>query len=81
MDERTARHLLQQMIDYFEAGNQESDGAAKAILASDSQYRAQWQREITELLAGVDWTGLRAPEADIVAAALRCLQRLLPNSL
>ncbi len=76
MDERTALHLLQAMIDYFEAGNQESDGAAKAILETDFEYRDRWRAEIKGLLAGVEWTGLRAPEADIVAAALRCLQRL-----
>lgn len=76
MDERTALHLLQAMIDYFEAGNQESDGAAKAILESDFEYREKWREEIKELLAGAEWTGLRAPEADIVTAALRGLQRL-----
>lgn len=65
------------MIDYFEAGNQETDNAAKAIIASDIGFRAKWEAEIQRLLAGVEWTGLRAPEAEIIAAALHRLQRQL----
>jgi hypothetical protein len=32
MDRTTAIHLLQVMIDYFEAGNQHTDAVAKSII-------------------------------------------------
>jgi len=73
MERKEALHLLQAMIDYFEAGNQETDTAAKAILESDFEYRQHWRETIDELRTGPDWTGLRAPEAEIVALGLRRL--------
>lgn len=76
MEQPRALQLLQVMIDYFEAGNQESDRLAKAILESDLEYDRRWRPELHTLLAGVEWTGLRAPEADLVAAALRLLQAM-----
>jgi hypothetical protein len=35
MDRADLLHLLQAMIDYFEAGNQQTDAAAKDIIESD----------------------------------------------
>jgi len=77
MEKSEALHLLQSMIDYFEAGNQETDEAAKAILESDFEYRAHWRTAIDELQSGTEWTGLRAPEAEIVARGLRRIRELL----
>ena len=77
MDEAAVLHLLHAMIDYFEAGNRETDGAAKNILSSDFEYKAYWEEVIKRLQQGEEWTGLRAPEAEIIAAALRQLQGML----
>jgi hypothetical protein len=77
MEKTEALHLLQTMIDYFEAGNQETDAAAKAILESDFDRRDHWREEIDRLHHGMEWTGLRAPEAEIVGRVLRYLQQLL----
>lgn len=77
MDRTASLYLLQAMIDYFEAGNKETDAAAKAIIESDFERKALWQEEIGRLREGEEWTGLRAPEAEIVAAALRQMQRML----
>jgi len=67
------------MIDYFEAGNQETDRAAKAIIEWDFEYPADWQAEIKRLRERGEWTGLRAPEAEIIAAALRSIQQQLED--
>lgn len=75
MDMSDALHLLQTMIDYFEAGNQETDAAAKAIIESDFEYSANWEAAINRLREGTDWTGVRAPEAEVVAAGLRMIQK------
>lgn len=77
MDTRTALRLLQTMIDYFETGNQESDGAAKAIIESDFQSVQDWRAEIDRRREQGEWTGLRAPEAEMIAAALRLIRRQL----
>ena len=77
MEKQDAQQLLQTMIDYFEAGNQDSDAAAKAILESDFEGREHWRAEAANLRQGTEWSGLRAPEAEIVAAALHHLQQLL----
>ena len=77
MDMNDSLHLLQTMIDFFEAGNQETDAAAKAIIESDFEYSANWEAEIKRFREGTDWTGLRAPEAEIVVATLRHLQQML----
>lgn len=77
MEKIAALHLLQAMIDYFEAGNQETDAAAKAIIESDFESTPTWEAETDRLREGVDWTGLRGPEAELVARALRDIQALL----
>lgn len=63
------------MIDYFEAGNKESDKAAKAIIEWDFENEALWQQELTRLRETGEWTGLRAPEADIIVEMLRSVQQ------
>jgi len=82
MDRDTALHLLQTLIDYFEAGNKETDHVAKDILAYDFEFQEKWSEEIKRLLSGGDWSGLRAPESEIIAIALHHLQQILsePNS-
>jgi len=77
MDNTAARGLLQTMIDYFESGNKETDRAAKAILEWDDEHLKDWQAEIKRLRDEGEWTGIRAPEADIVAGALRSIQQQL----
>lgn len=77
MDRSTPRLLLQTLIDYFEAGNPETDAAARAILDSDFGNRAHWEATVGRLRHGPGWTGLRAPEAEVVARALRALQQML----
>ena len=71
MDTREIERVLNTMIDYFEAGNPESDAAAKAILAADGEYEEYWQAEIEKFRRSVEWTGLRGPEAEILAGRLR----------
>lgn len=80
MDRIDSLRLLQTMIDYFETGNQQTDAVAKAILASDLEFDAKWQTEIKRLRNSTDWTGLRAPEAEILAAALHLLREVLAHS-
>ena len=77
MDRTDALHLLQTMIDYFEAGNQQADAAAMDIIASDFKHLDSWQAEIRRRKAEGEWTGLRAPEAEIVVAALQIMQKML----
>jgi len=79
MDPSAALHLLQTMIDFFEAGNTETDAAAKAIIESDFEYNDHWEAEINRFRTGTEWTGLRAPEAEIVATALRALLQMLED--
>lgn len=77
MDTMTALRLIQTMIDYFETGTRETDRAAKAILDWDFQYVADWQAEIKRLREEDEWTGIRAPEAEIITAALRFIRQQL----
>ena len=79
MDRTNALHLLQTMIDYFKAGNQQTDAAAKDIIESDFGYLDSWQAEIRRRKAEGEWTGLRAPEAEIVVAALHTMQKMLDD--
>jgi len=79
MDTNRARRLLQVMIEYFETGNKTTDSVAKSILESDFEYSDFWQEEVKNLKSGVDWSGVRAVEADILAAGLRCIQTMLEN--
>lgn len=71
MDARETHQALTALIDYFEAGNSESDAAAKAILSADSSYDDYWQPKIERFRKSVDWTGLRGPEAELLANLLR----------
>jgi hypothetical protein len=77
MEQKDAVHFLQAMTDYFEAGNQQTDAVAKDIIESDFEYLERWQAEIKRLKAAGQWTGLRAPEAEVIVEALRILQEML----
>lgn len=79
MDRTDTLHFLQAMIDYFEAGNRQTDAVAKYIIESDFEYANKWQAEIKRCKAEGEWTGLRAPEAEIVVAALRSMQKMLDD--
>lgn len=74
MDNRAAQRLVQTMIDYFEVGNKETDRAAKNIIEWDAENLAEWRAEIQRIREAGEWSGLRAPEADIIAAALRLIR-------
>jgi hypothetical protein len=69
-----ARQALQTLINYFETGTRESDAVAKAVLATESEY---WQQETEHFQKSTEWTGIRAPEAELLAVALREVNRLL----
>jgi len=75
MDNIIALRLLQAMIDYFEAGNKESDNMAKTIIEWDFENEAAWQDKIKHLRESGEWTGLRAPEAEIISEALRYIHQ------
>ena len=77
MDKNTALHVLQTMIEYFEAGNKETDAAAKAIIEWDFEYTDYWEEKMRLYRQGGEWTGIRSVEAEMVAAALRDMQTLL----
>lgn len=77
MDTQAALRLLQAMIDYFEAGNEETDRAARAIIESDVPSLQDWRVEIDRRREEGEWTGLRGPEAELIAAALRLIRQQL----
>ena len=62
--------VLEIIIDFFEAGNQKTDAAAKAIFESDLEYGDYWRGEIQRLRKGVEWTGIRCVEAEILTSVL-----------
>ncbi|MCK9294510.1 MAG: hypothetical protein M0P70_05455 [Desulfobulbaceae bacterium] len=80
MEKITAHHVLQLLIEYFAAGNKETDAAAKAIIEWDSEYRAIWQGEMQRYREGTDWTGIRAVEAEMLAAALQEIKTRLEQN-
>jgi len=77
MDAFRAKRLLQVMIEYFETGNKTTDGVAKMILASDFEYSDIWRQEMKDLKSGVEWSGVRTVEAEILIAALRHIDKML----
>lgn len=79
MEKKTnIRQALQTLVSYFETGTRESDAVAKAILATDSEY---WQLETDQFQKSTEWTGIRAPEAELLALALREADRLLGDNI
>jgi hypothetical protein len=68
MNKSEVQRALQTLITYFETGNKETDAVAKDIFASDAYY---WQAVVERFRQGTDWTGIRAPEAEMLAFALR----------
>ena len=77
MDTINTYRLLETMIHYFESGFKESDTSAKAIIEWDFDHLEDWQKEIKRLQNEGNWTGLRAPEAEMIAGILRNIQREL----
>jgi hypothetical protein len=77
MDKNTSLHVLQTMIEYFEAGNKETDAAAKSIIEWDFEYADYWEELLRRYRKSGAWTRIRSPEAELVALALRDIQALL----
>ena len=77
MDTEEIERVLVTLIDYFEAGNPESDAAAKAVLVADGEYEEYWRPEIEKFQHSLEWTGLRGPEAELLADRLRRAVELL----
>jgi hypothetical protein len=77
VDIEDIQRALAALIDYFEAGNRESDAAAKAILAADGEFDEYWRPEIEGFQQSLEWTGLRGAEAEILAARLRQAVKLV----
>jgi hypothetical protein len=71
VDKRDEQRLLTALIDYFESGTREADAAAKAVLAADGDFDTYWRAEIERFQKSVLWTGLRGPEAELLATGLR----------
>ena len=76
MDQIDTQQVIELLIDYFGTGNKETDAVAKLILQSSPDYTSTWQNDIQRIQKGIDWTGIRAVEADIILFAL---QQLLDN--
>ncbi len=74
MDQIDTKRVIELLIEYFETGNKETDTVAKLILQSSPDYRTHWQEEVQRIQSGIDWTGIRAVEADILVSALQQLQ-------
>jgi hypothetical protein len=68
MERSEIQRVLESLITYFETGTKETDAAAKAIIAYDADY---WREAIERFQQGTEWTGIRAPEAEMLASALR----------
>jgi len=79
MTTRKIQQALNTLVEYFEAGNSESDASAKAILLADSRYDEYWHSEIDKLQKSYDWTGLRGPEAELLAGLLRQATELIAD--
>ena len=74
VNRRKVLRALQTLVTYFESGTRESDAVAKAILATDIDY---WRQETEQFQKSTEWTGVRAPEAELLAIALREIDNLL----
>lgn len=77
METTEVGRVLNTLADYFAGGNPESDAAARAVLVADGDYQDYWRPEIERFRQGVEWTGLRGPEAELLANALRQAGRLI----
>ena len=80
MDTEEILQTLTALIDYFEAGNTESDAAAKAVLTADSTFNEYWWPEIERFRKSSEWTGLRGPEAEMLAGRLRQAAALITGA-
>lgn len=68
MENSEVQQALQTLITFFESGTKEADEIAKVILLSEADY---WQEVIERFQTSIDWTGIRAPEAELLVQALR----------
>ncbi len=73
----TLRRLLDTLATYLETGNAETDNVAKMVLAADVEYNEYWRPEVERFRRNGDWTGIRAPEAEMMALLLREVARRL----
>lgn len=80
MERNDSLRVLETLIDFFEAGNKQTDAVAKEILESDIEYKTKWAAEIERFKNSSGWTGLRSPEAELVAMALRSLLQKFKSS-
>ena len=46
MERNDSLRVLETLIDFFEAGNKQTDAVAKEILESDIEYKTKWAAEI-----------------------------------
>jgi len=71
--------VLDLLIEYFETGNAATDAAAKAIFTEDGEYDDHWREVLDEFRQGIDWTGVRGPEAEFLALSLKSLRERLSD--
>lgn len=76
MEIKEIQRVLTTLIEYFEAGNTESDAAAKAVLSADGDD-GYWRAEVERFQKSDLWTGLRGPEAELLADRLRQAVQLI----
>ena len=77
MEKISPEHVLQLLIEYFEAGNKQTDAAAKDIIETDFEYEEIWQAEMKRFMKGGGWTRIRAPQAEMLAGALQQIKTRL----
>ena len=73
------QQALTTLSDYFAAGNDESDAAAKAVLVADSAYDDYWRPEVEQFQRSAEWTGVRAPEAELLVHFLRQASEIISS--
>lgn len=81
MNDVDSLKVLDILIDFFEAGNSLTDSAAKLILKEDGEYEDYWSRVIKQFGSSVDWTGIRAPEAEFLSLQLRLIKEQLESKV
>ncbi|RJX33628.1 MAG: hypothetical protein C4531_05260 [Desulfurivibrio sp.] len=75
MEKISAEHVLELLIEYFEAGNKQTDAVAKDIIETDFEYNEIWQEELRRFMkGGGGWSRIRAPQAELLAGALQIVK-------
>ncbi len=80
MNNEATNRAVQALIDFFEAGNNESDIAAKNVLDADFANKEYWREELLHLRMGTLWSGLRAPEAELLVLALHEVKKIFSDT-